>query len=134
MLIGELAQRSGVAARTLRFYEEAEILPPPDRTPGGYRSYEESALERLAFVRSAQAAGLTLAEIRDVIGIRDGGVAPCGHVRALLDAKAEAIDRQLADLRALRAELERLRDRADQVEPGDCDPSTVCEVLHAPAD
>lgn len=130
MLIGELARRSGITTKTLRFYEEAGVLPEPRRTSAGYRDYDESALERLAFVRSAQSAGLTLAESREVIRIRDGGAAPCAHVRQLLDDKANAVDRQLADLRALKAELGRLRERAHAVDPAACDPDAVCEVLH----
>lgn len=129
MLIGELARRAGVPAKTIRYYEEIEILPPPVRTGGGYRDYDETALDRLAFVRAAQAAGLTLAEIREVIALREDGIAPCSHVVGLLDAKAEAVAQQIASLRSLEAELERLREQARRIAPGECDPRTVCEVL-----
>lgn len=129
MLIGELAARGGVTAKTLRFYEEAGVLPVPHRTPGGYRDYPEDAVNRLAFIHASQAAGLTLAEIRTVIAVRDGGGAPCAHVVELLDAKAGAVRRQLAELRLLERELDRLREQAVAVDPAACRPRSVCEVL-----
>lgn len=133
MLIGELSRRSGVPAKTLRFYEDAGVLPEPSRTAGGYRDYAEDALDRLAFIRSAQAAGLTLAEVRRVVAIREGGTPPCSHVVALLEAKAAEVDRQMAELRTLKRELTRLRDRADAVDPAACDSRRVCEVLSPPS-
>ena len=77
MRIGELARRSGLASTALRYYEKAGLLPPPQRTPSGYRAYDASVLQRLVFIRAAQAVGLSLPEIREVIAIRDGGTAPC---------------------------------------------------------
>ena len=69
MRIGELARRSGVASTALRYYEKAGLLPESRRTSSGYRMYHPDAVPRLAFIRAAQAVGLTLAEIRDVFGI-----------------------------------------------------------------
>ncbi|HSH60988.1 MAG TPA: MerR family transcriptional regulator [Acidimicrobiales bacterium] len=102
MLIGELAERSVVPAKTIRYYEVLDILPPARRTVGGYRDYDDAAVDRLRFVRAAQAAGLTLAEIRNVVALRDDGIAPCSHVIALLDDKAAAGARQIASLRSCR--------------------------------
>ena len=130
MLIGELSKRANVPTKTLRFYEDVGVLPEPARTPSGYRDYDDSALDRLRFIASAQAAGLTLTEIREVIGIRDDGSAPCQHVAALLDAKSAAVARQISELRRLQGELDRLRNRAAKVDPADCAPGSVCEVLH----
>lgn len=132
MLIGELAALGGVTAKTLRFYEEAGVLPAPERTPGGYRDYGSDAVDRLSFIHAAQSAGLTLAEIRTVITIRNGGEAPCAHVVALLDTKAAAVTRQLAELRLLKGELDRLREQAAAVNPAACHPRSVCEVLLPP--
>jgi len=86
MRIGELAERSGLTAKTLRSYEQAGVLPEPDRQRSGYRDYNENAASWLAFVKAAQGAGLTLSEIRQVIAVREQEGAPCGHVVALLDA------------------------------------------------
>ncbi|MGW4519418.1 MerR family transcriptional regulator [Streptomyces sp. NPDC004393] len=64
MRIGDLAARSGLTTKSIRFYEDCALLPAPLRTPGGYRDYPDHTVTRLGFVRDAQRAGLTLAEIR----------------------------------------------------------------------
>lgn len=133
MLIGALASRAGVTRKALRFYEEAGVLPEPSRTASGYRDYPDDAVDRLAFIHAARAAGLTLAEIRTIISIRDDGDAPCAHVVGLLDAKASAVSRQLAQLEDLKVELDRLRERAAGVDPAGCDPRRVCDVLTPPS-
>ena len=76
MRIGEAAGRADVTAKTVRFWEDQHLLPPPARTPAGYRDYGPGIVERLAFIRHAQAAGLTLDAIRQVLDIRDGGQPP----------------------------------------------------------
>ena len=129
MLIGEVAERSGVPAKTLRYYEGIGVLPPPERSASGYRQYGEETLGRLTFITGAKAAGLTLTEIRDVVRLREDGMAPCSHVSSLLDVKANAVARQIEDLQALLAELHRLRHRADRLDPAECDPWRVCDVL-----
>src|SRR5262252_11225561 len=101
MRISELARRSGLAATALRYYEKAGLLPRSARTESGYRDYGGDALPRLAFIRAAQAIGLTVAEIREVIGIRDGGNSPCAHVLDL-------IERHRAEVRARIRQLEQL--------------------------
>ena len=73
MRIGELARRSGFAPTALRYYEKAGLLPQLARTLSGYRDFDGDTLPRLAFIRAAQAIGLSVAEIREVIGIRDRG-------------------------------------------------------------
>lgn len=67
MRIGELAERAGVSAKAIRYYEQIGILTPPERDASGYRAFGEAALGRLGFVRAAQALGLTLGEIRQII-------------------------------------------------------------------
>lgn len=76
MRIGDLASTSGLTAKTVRYYEQAGLMPAPPRTPGGYRDYPAEAATRLAFIREAQHAGLTLAEIRGILALRDSGEAP----------------------------------------------------------
>src|SRR6266540_6380046 len=75
--IGELAERAGISAKAIRYYEQIGVLAPPARTASGYRAYDEAVLGRLGFVRAAQALGLTLGEIRQIIAFRDDGAAPC---------------------------------------------------------
>src|SRR5919106_4809738 len=72
--IGQLARQVGVPAKAIRFYEAKRVLPRPTRGPNGYRLYGQDALETLTFVKQAAGLGLTLAEIREIIAVRHGGV------------------------------------------------------------
>ena len=117
MRIGELAEATGTTTKTLRFYEDSGLLPPPERTINGYRDYDQEAIARLDFIRRGRAAGLTLAQIREVLDIRDTGTAPCHHVKELLDIRLTALDQQIADLQALRTNVAHLRDGAAQPNP-----------------
>ncbi|MFQ5967921.1 MAG: heavy metal-responsive transcriptional regulator [Acidimicrobiia bacterium] len=127
--IGQLAAETGVPAKTIRFYEDVGVLPPPDRTPSGYRDYDEKAAKRLGFVRSAQRAGLTLKEVRAVFDIRDGGEAPCRHVADLVERKLTEIDERMQALRNIKKELHRLAERAERLSPGDCSPGLICPII-----
>jgi MerR family transcriptional regulator, copper efflux regulator len=129
MRIGELAAVSGVSAKTLRYYEDIGVLDPPARTPSGYRNYTREANDRLGFIRSAQAVGLTLGEIRGILALRDRGTTPCGHVLDLITARAADLDRRISELQRLRAELGRLVARAEGLDPSDCDPRRVCHLI-----
>lgn len=129
MRIGELAAAAGTSTKTLRFYEGQGLLPAPDRTAAGYRDYDPTVLDRLDFIRRGQGAGLTLAQIQQVLEIRDGGQAPCGHVRDLLDQRLAAIEDQLRSLTALRDTLTSLRDEATTLHPDTCGPDQVCRYV-----
>ena len=129
MRIGELAAVSGVTAKTIRYYEDIGVLDPPARTPSGYRDYTPEATDRVAFIRSAQAVGLSLGEIRGIVALRDRGTTPCGHVLDLITARAADLDRRISELQRLRTELGRLVDRAQHLDPADCDPRRVCHLI-----
>lgn len=75
------------------------MIPQPPRTSGGYRDYPPAAESRRAFIRDAQHAGLALAEIRGVLGLRHSGKAPCGHVTDLINQHLDEINRRMAELR-----------------------------------
>lgn len=129
MRIGELAQASGVAATALRYYEQLGLLPEPNRTESGYRIYGEGAVDRLAFIRAAQAVGLTLAEVQQVLGVRDAGEAPCRVVTDLIERRHAEVRTRVADLRRLERELAGLSARAAKLHPRDCAPSGICHVI-----
>ena len=129
MRIGELAHLAGINPRTLRYYERIGLLAPSARTEAGYRLYSDADADRLAFIRRAQTLGLSLAEIADIIALRDGGTPPCRHVRAVAELRITAIDRQIAELEALRAELVRLAKRAGAVEAACSTGSSICLAL-----
>jgi len=120
MRIGEIAARAGVPAKTIRFWEDQRLLPPPERTPSGYRDYDPAVLERLAFIRHAQAAGLTLEAIRQVMDVRDGGQPPCVHVSALIARRLAEVQARLAALSATCDQLAALAERAAAQDPADC--------------
>jgi MerR family copper efflux transcriptional regulator len=129
MRIGVLASRSGVSTKTIRYYEDIGLVRAQRRLASGYRDYDESALDRLAFVRAAQAVGLSLGEIRSILALRDGGDIPCGHVLDLLRSRSAELDQRIAELRSLRGELHRLVERADALDPADCDPRRICHLI-----
>ena len=129
MRIGELAEASGTTTKTLRFYEEAGLLPAPPRNPSGYRDYAPNMLARLDFIRRGRTAGLTLAQIREILDIRDAGAAPCQYVQDLLEVCLDELDRQITDLQSLRHTVAQLRDGAATVDPTNCDATTVCRYL-----
>lgn len=120
MKIGEVAGRSAVPAKTIRFWEDQHLLPAPARTPAGYRDYDPAILERLAFIRQAQAAGLTLEAIRQVLDIRDGGQPPCSHVTGLIAQRLAEVQARLAELTRARDQLAALAERAAAQDPADC--------------
>ncbi len=126
MTIGELARWANVNPRTLRYYERSGVLTPTARTDAGYRLYTERDAARLAFIRRAQTLGLSLTEIADIIAVREAGIAPCRHVRAIAETKAAAIDARIAELWALRSELTRLVERAGAVEDICVGDSSIC--------
>jgi len=105
--IGELARHVGMTAKAIRFYEARRVLPPPTRGANGYRLYGQGALELLTFVKQATGLGLTLAEIREIIVIRQGGRPPCAHVHRLLQDKARELDEKLRDLIEMRRKIRR---------------------------
>src|SRR5262249_32497649 len=108
MLIGELAAELGLNPRTLRYYEALGLLPAPARTPSGYRVYDEDTVQRLAFLTKAKSLGLTLKEIGQILALHESGQLPCSSVRHMLEQHVERIGRQIAQLRALKADLSAL--------------------------
>jgi MerR family transcriptional regulator, copper efflux regulator len=129
MRIGELADQAGISTKAIRYYEQIGILAPPARTASGYRAYHQATLGRLGFVRAAQALGLTLGEIRQIIAFREDGSPPCAHVTELLQRRATELERRIAELQQLRTELQQLAERATTLDPNQCTPERVCHIL-----
>src|SRR5919107_864068 len=129
MRIGQLAAQTGFSVRTIRFYEQSGLLPAPQRTPGGYRAYDQDAVTRLRFVRSAQALGLSLAEIAEVLRIRDYQGPPCTYVAELLGTHIHALDARIAELTGLRDELRTRLPPGAQPDPARCHSDQVCYLI-----
>lgn len=118
MWIGQLAKEAGVNPKTIRYYEHIGLLPPPPRTKSGYRRYAARDADRIEFIRSAQALGIALAEIKEVLAFRDRGAYPCPYVLTLIDRKVKEIESRIRGLRVLAADLKRLREAAARIPPG----------------
>lgn len=104
--IGTVATESGLPVKTVRYYEDIGLLSPTvERSESGYRLFEPSVLERLAFIRRAQSLGLSLNEIGQILSVHDQGHLPCGEVKQRLEAKLDSITAQIEALETLRDEL-----------------------------
>lgn len=103
--IGEIAAQAGVGVQTLHYYERLGLLPKPGRSAANYRLYSPEAARRVRFIKKAQALGLNLQEIKEVLELKDRRKDPCGRVAALAEKRFGEIDRQIAELQAFRREL-----------------------------
>lgn len=129
-----MADRLGVAASTVRYYERIGLVPSPPRSPSGYRSYDDEATARLLFVTRAKRVGLSLEQIAEVLPIWDGVNCAATHeqiARLVDDKKAEVLERM--------RELQRFADQLDEVRialeetppPSACLPDLSCCVPEA---
>lgn len=107
MRIGQLAKRTGVSPDTLRFYERLDLLDG-HRRDNGYRDYPDSAIDRVEFIKLAQALGFTLAEIRSIAPMLTGGTLPVEQVQAFIHDKLTLLDQRIATLQTLRDRLAHL--------------------------
>jgi DNA-binding transcriptional MerR regulator len=105
LTVGQLAARAGVRTDTIRYYERVGLLPEPRRTEGDHRRYGAADLDRMLFIRGARRLGLRLAEIRELLVVRETGRCPCGPAETLLREHIGELSREIARLAALRAEL-----------------------------
>ncbi|NQV05269.1 heavy metal-responsive transcriptional regulator [bacterium] len=129
MHIGELASLAAVSAKAIRYYEEIGVLPEPVRAPNGYREYDTNSVDRLRFVRDAQASGLSLVEISSILGLRDRGESTCDHVVELLERHLVNLDRQLVVLQRTREHLGALTARARDLDPAECTDPNRCQTI-----
>lgn len=121
MTISELARGAGVGVETVRFYQRKGLVedPRPSRSGRqGQRHYGPDDLRRLRFVRSAQQAGFTLAEIAELLALDAGQDRP--RVRAMARARLDAIDREIARLEAARQSLRKLARECAKGDDGPC--------------
>ena len=133
--IKDVAWRSGFSPATLRYYEEIGLLPDPDRTPSGYRLYDDATLERLAFIGRAKQLGCTLDQIGDLLSAWDGG--RCGPVqdrlRHVVADKLARAQEQIVELLTLTGDLQRAASALERHRPdGACDDR--CGCIADPAD
>jgi DNA-binding transcriptional MerR regulator len=132
--IGQLAERVSVSTKSIRYYEQIGLLPKPVRSEGGFRLYRADDEERLRFIAAARRTGFTLGEIKEILALRDRGVAPCDYVREAIRRRLGQVDQQLAELRQLKRELARLEAVARSL-PGEAGRAArFCHILENSVD
>jgi Cd(II)/Pb(II)-responsive transcriptional regulator len=124
MRIGELAKLTGCQPETIRFYEQKKLLPAPARSGANYRVYDAVHLQRLHFIRRCRSLGMSLDEVRTLLGFQDHPKQPCGGVNDLVDKHILQIKRQLDELNTLQTELAALRGRCHSASS-----AGQCEIL-----
>ena len=129
MQIGELSRRTNVPTKTIRYYEEIGVLPPPERADNGYRNYDPDMIDRLTFVKDAQGTGLSLGEIGYILDLRSKGVVTCHHVVGLLERHLADLDRHITTLRKTRKKLQALTERAAVMDPSACTDPNRCQTI-----
>ena len=118
MQIGDVAERTGLSLRTIRHYEEVDLLPDPQRSQGGFRLYTDDAVQRLLLVKQMKPLDFTLEEMRDILELRErlanqrlsartraGLQARLEHYQQLADAKLDELEQGLRSARAFTEEL-----------------------------
>jgi Cu(I)-responsive transcriptional regulator len=118
--IGELARATDTKVETIRYYERIGLLPPPARTSGNYRAYAERHLVRLSFIRRGRDLGFSLDDIRELLRLSDDRDQSCADVDMITRAHLAEVERKLADLAALGAELRQLIDQCQRGTVAEC--------------
>jgi len=116
--IGGLAKAAGVGVETVRYYQRRGLLPEPPRPPGEVRRYGDEDVRRLRFIRSAQAAGFTLAEIKELLDLDASD--DRARARELAEARVAAIDEKIAELQQARDALAGLATACARTRAGAC--------------
>jgi len=119
---GELAQLTGVSPDTIRHYERVGVLPRAPRTSGGYRMYDNKAVDRIHLIRRALRLGFTLPELSEILKVRDEGGVPCHRVLTLTEEKLHSLEQQIRELqrtqRYMKTLVRQWREKLRRIKPG----------------
>jgi MerR family transcriptional regulator, copper efflux regulator len=119
MNIGDVAERSGLPAKTIRYYEDIGLVRPA-RGTNGYREFREREMHKLAFLARARSLGFTIADCRGLLALYEDRERASGDVRRLAGEHLARIDREIAKLAAMRAALAELVERCQGDDRPDC--------------
>jgi MerR family copper efflux transcriptional regulator len=108
MTVGTAARRAGVKIDTIRYYERRALLPKSSRTEAGYRTLTDETVQRLRFIKHAQALGFTLSEIKQLLALRLTPGKTCADVRSRAEAKTADIERKIRSLQVMKRALQQL--------------------------
>ena len=126
LTISHIAHAACVNLETIRFYERHGIIDHPPRTSSGYRQYPPDTIQRVKFIKHAQALGFSLKEIKELLDMRVNPEMDCGDVKTLAEKKIREIDKKIADMRKMRDALQRISDSCHGVGP-----TSQCPILTA---
>jgi len=130
MKINELATKTGLSDKTIRYYESVGVLPLPKRSDNGYRIYDVNDIERIRFVMGLRHLGFTLGDISEILAMRDRREAPCRVVLDLLNEKAEEVSERIKELVHLEEELRNLHSIGSTYPTNDIDgKACVCHLV-----
>lgn len=121
--IGQLAAAAGIDLETVRYYERIALMPPPPRTEGGHRCYDQAHVRRLAFIRHARNLGFGIEDIRALLSLTEPGQRSCAEVQQIGSAHLAEVRLKLAHLTRLESLLSDTLDRCS----GEATPA--CPVL-----
>jgi DNA-binding transcriptional MerR regulator len=127
LLIGDVAQRTGVAPPAIRYYESIGLLKPASRSEAGYRRYSEATVEELLFIRKAQALGFSLDEISEILKLTRAGKTPCSQVLSLARQHLAAVDERIRQLQKFRSQLAAELKKWDGKRTPTC--GGLCEII-----
>ena len=108
--IGEVARRTGLPVKTIRYYCDEGLLQPKDRSAGGYRLFDEESLAELAIIRALRAMDVSIPELARILEVRRSGVCNCSLLKGSIADKMSSIDQRISELSAMKDELSRLLD------------------------
>ena len=108
--IGEVARRTGLSVKTIRYYCDEGLLQPRDRSAGGYRLFDEDNLAELAIIRALRAMDVSIPELARILEVRRSGVCNCSLLKGSIADKMASIDQRISELRTMKDELARLLD------------------------
>lgn len=111
--IGDLAKQAGVKVVTIRYYEQARLVPACERTPSNYRVYTIEHLQRLNFIRRCRELGFSLEQIRDLLSLSASQSPTCADVCKVASDHLKEVESKITDLKRLAAELRRIGSSCD---------------------
>lgn len=108
LTVSKLAEEVGTSSDTVRYYERIGLLPAPERSPAGYRLYDNDAVERVRFIKRAKRFGLRLEEVGELLAISERGMCPCGSTRRMLEDRVAELTKEMAALGRLRDDIQNM--------------------------
>lgn len=124
--IGQVADKTGLGIETIRFYERKGLIDEPPRKESGYRQYDYTAIDRLAFIQQAKSLGFTLNEIKELLSLSLTSASPTREIKSIARRRLDDIEDKLKMLKRMRQTLKKLVDAC----PGE-GPASECPILEA---